>query len=118
MWRSRVVCFTLQPMPKLEWNDPSFFYSISYMRADQANQKLISVQIFEQFQWHYLVLEKFSEPYIPFSLSVAAGNSQGSAVVPAQWIIGRSGDDSKYFAMRNLVHVQGIFVILLRREAV
>lgn len=81
-------------MPKLEWNDPSFFYSISYMRADQPNQKLTSVQIFEQFQWHYVVPEKFSEPYIPFNVSVAAGNSQGSAVVPAQWIIGRSGEDS------------------------
>jgi hypothetical protein len=83
-----------QPMPKLEWNDPSFYYSVSYIRTDIPDQRVTSVQIFEQGQWHYVAAERFTEPYIPFNITVVAGNSQGSAVVAPTWVLGRSGEDS------------------------
>jgi len=92
------------PMPKLEWNDPSFYYSISYIRADQPNQPVISIQIFEPLQWHYVAPEKFSTPYIPFNISVSAANSQGSAIVPSTWLLGRSGEDTPLVAP-NDVHL-------------
>ena len=83
-------------MPKLEWNDPIFYYIISYVRTDVLGAQVISVQIHEQFQWRYVVPEKFSTPYLPFNISVAAANSQGTAILSPVWYIGRSGEDCKF----------------------
>ena len=82
-------------MPLLEQNAASFYYLISWKRAD-INEIEKTHRVDDALQYKFIVPQT-TETYRPYEITVKAANAEGDATVQPKMVIGYSGEDSKYF---------------------
>ena len=79
-----------QPLARLEQNGPGLFYVIRFRRQGEPDWRMARVD--DQSSYKYRV-DGTEGPYLPFDISVSAGNVMGTARGTPVTVTGYSGED-------------------------